>query len=229
MKLMLTNDDGIEAPGLQALLEAARAVGEPVLVAPLQEFSGCSHRVTTSDPVRIERRSDAVYAVDGTPADCVRLGLHYVLPHTDWVLSGINSGGNLGTDVHLSGTVAAVREAVIHGWPGIAVSHYRRRGSQFDWPRAIRWVIPILQELMRKPYQRGTFWNINLPDLPAESPEPKVILCPLDTQPLPLSFHQEGDLFHYNGNYHERRRDAGSDVDVCFRGNIAVTCINLYS
>jgi 5'-nucleotidase len=145
------------------------------------------------------------------------------------VLSGINSGGNLGTDVHLSGTVAAVREAVIHGWPGIAVSHYRRKGGQFDWQRAVRWVVPLLQDLTRRPYQRGTFWNINLPDLPSGSSDPQVVFCPLDTQPLPLSFQQEGDLFRYNGDYHQRRRDPGSDVDVCFGGSIAVTLIHLYS
>lgn len=228
MRLLLTNDDGIHAPGLQALLQAARSVGDPVLVAPLHEFSGCSHRVTTADPVRIERRSETAYAIDGTPADCVRLGLHYVMPDTAWVLSGINSGGNLGTDVHLSGTVAAVREAVIHGWPGIAVSHYRRKGGQFDWDRAVRWVVPLLQDLTSRPYQRGTFWNINLPDLDSDSPDPQVIFCALDTQPLPLSFLQEGDLFRYNGDYHQRRRDPGADVDVCFGGNIAVTLLNLY-
>jgi 5'-nucleotidase len=228
MKFMLTNDDGIDAPGLQALREAAQSLGETVIVAPMQEFSGCSHRVTTHAPLRIERRANQNFAIDGTPADCVRLGLHHAAPDAAWVLSGINSGGNLGTDVHLSGTVAAVREAVIHGWPGIAVSQYHRRGSPFNWPRAVRWSIPILRDLVQRPWQRGTYWSINLPDTLPDSSEPRVVFCPLDTQPLPLSFHQDGDAFHYNGDYHQRRRDPGSDVDVCFGGNIAVTCVNLY-
>jgi 5'-nucleotidase len=227
MKLLLTNDDGIDAPGLEALLVAAKQIGDPFVVAPTSALSGCSHRVTTDHPLRIEARGPTRHALDGTPADCVRFALHQLLPDPAWVLSGINAGGNLGTDVHLSGTVAAVREAVLHGWPGIAVSHYRRKGGDFSWPRAIGWLVPLLRDLTARPWQRGTFWNINLPDLPAESPDPDVVFCPLDKQPLPLSFHQKGDAFHYNGDYHQRRRDPGSDVDVCFRGQIAVTCINL--
>ena len=78
MKFMLTNDDGIDAPGLVALCAAAQMLGEAIVVAPLQEFSGCSHRVSTHEPVRVERRGLDRYAIDGTPADCVRLGLHHV-------------------------------------------------------------------------------------------------------------------------------------------------------
>ncbi len=229
MKFLLTNDDGIDAPGLATLAEAARAVGEAVVVGPMEQFSGCSHRVTTDQPLRIEQRQINAFAVDGTPADCTRVGLHAVFPDTQWVLAGINMGGNLGTDVHLSGTVAAVREAVIHGWPGIAFSHYRRKDNPFRWDRAVKWVIPLLRDLTSRPHRRGTFWNVNLPDLPLDAPDPEVVFCPLDTQPLPLSFHRDGDHFHYNGNYHDRRRDPGSDVDVCFNGGIAVTLINLYS
>src|SRR5262245_38460098 len=110
MKLLLTNDDGIDAPGIQALVQAAQALGEPVVVAPMQAHSGCSHRVTTEEPIRVQQRSPSSYAVEGTPADCVRLALHSIAPETTWVLSGINAGGNLGADVHISGTVAAVRE-----------------------------------------------------------------------------------------------------------------------
>ncbi len=228
MKLLLTNDDGIDAPGLQALRDAAQSLGEPILVAPRAELSGCGHRVTTSCPVRIERRHERAVAVDGTPADCVRLGLYRIVPEADWVLAGINAGGNLGADVFHSGTVAAVREAVIHGRPGIAVSHYRRQGRSADWRRARAWVAPILRDLIARPYQTGTFWNVNLPSLDPDDPEPDVVFCPLDANPLPLSFVQEGEVFRYNGDYHTRRRDAGADVDVCFRGAIAVTCIKLF-
>src|SRR6185503_14961023 len=98
----------------------------------------------------------------GTPADCVRLALHHLAPETTWVLSGVNAGGNLGADVHHSGTVAAVREAVLHGWPGVAVSHYRKRGVAFDWPRAAALVGRVLRDLLGRPWQRGTLWNVNL-------------------------------------------------------------------
>src|SRR5947209_4701872 len=163
MKLLLTNDDGIDAPGLDALRTAAGRIGEPIIVAPVDTLSGCSHRVTTEQPLRLERRGPARYAVDGTPADCVRLGLHRVVPDAAWVLSGINAGGNLGADVWVSGTVAAVREAVLHGFPGIAFSHYRKKGLATDWPRAAAWVSSVLADLLHRPWERGTFWNVNLP------------------------------------------------------------------
>jgi 5'-nucleotidase len=227
MRLLLTNDDGIDAPGLAALREAARQLGEPVVVAPTAAHSGCSHRVTTDGPIRVYQRA-AGFAVEGTPADCVRVALHDIVPDAAWVLSGINAGGNLGADVYHSGTVAAAREAVLHGFPGIALSHYRKRGLEFDWPRAARWVEAVLRDLTSRPWQPGLFWNVNLPHLEPGAPDPEVIFCPLDPAPLPLSFRREGDLWHYAGDYHNRRRAPASDVDVCFRGRIAVTRMELF-
>src|SRR5262245_11374774 len=127
MKFLLTNDDGIDAPGLRALQQAAVALGESVLVAPRDHQSGCSHRVTTGTGIRLEERAPGEFALDGTPADCVRVGLHLLTRDATWVLSGINQGGNLGADVHVSGTVAAVREAALHGLPGVALSQYHKR------------------------------------------------------------------------------------------------------
>lgn len=228
MKLLLTNDDGVDAPGLQALFAAATLLGRPVVVAPTETLSGCSHRVTTNQPLRLLPCGVDRYALAGTPADCVRVALHQVLREPTWVLSGINAGGNLGADVHHSGTVAAVREAVLHGVPGIAVSQYIKRGLTLDWQTAAGWVTPILRDIMRRTTAPGTFWNINLPHLEPDAPMPEVVYCPLDSAPLPLSFRQEGDLLHYDGDYHGRQRIAGSDVDICFRGKIAVTEISLY-
>ena len=144
MKLLLTNDDGIDAPGLEALVSAARTIGDPIIVAPAGPQSGVSHAVTWREGVRIEPRGEKRFAIHGTPADCTRLGLLRVVPDAKWVLSGINHGSNLGADMYYSGTVAAVREAVLHGWPGVAVSHYRKSGVDYDWARAVKWVTPIL-------------------------------------------------------------------------------------
>src|SRR4051794_1097407 len=108
--LLLTNDDGIEAPGLAALYAAAEGPGARWVVAPTGHYSGCGHVVTTHAPVTIVRQGRDRFGVDGTPADCVRMALHHLEPGLSWVLSGINAGGNLGTDTHHSGTVAAVRE-----------------------------------------------------------------------------------------------------------------------
>jgi 5'-nucleotidase len=228
MKLLLTNDDGIDAPGLQALFKAATPLGDPIVVAPVEALSGCSHRVTTHGPIRVEPRPPLGYAVAGTPADCVRVGLHRLVPETAWVLAGINAGGNLGADVYHSGTVAAVREAVLHGWPGIALSQYLKRSLPLDWDRAAAWVAPLLRELVSRPWTRGTFWNVNLPHLEPGAPDPEVVFCRLDPAPLPVSFREEGGLLHYDGNYHLRRREPGTDVDVCFGGKIAVTEMTLY-
>ncbi len=227
MRLLLTNDDGIDAPGLQALLDAAQQLGEPVVVAPTGAHSGCSHCVTTDGPIRVHRRPEG-FAVEGTPADCVRVALHDIAPDAAWVLSGINAGGNLGADVYHSGTIAAVREAVLHGYPGVALSQYRKRGLEFDWRRAAAWVVPLLADLTRRPWQPGLFWNVNLPHLAPDAPDPPVVFCPLDPAPLPLNFRRDGDLWHYAGDYHNRRRSPGSDVDVCFRGHIAVTRMELF-
>jgi 5'-nucleotidase len=216
MKLLLTNDDGIDADGLQALLAAARPFGDPVVVAPAEPQSGCSH--TTSSKVRVEHRGEDRFAVHGTPADCTRIGLLTLAPDAKWVLSGINHGGNLGADVYYSGTVAAVREAVLHGWPGIAVSHYRKKGLDYDWPRASR-----LAELLARPIEPGVFWSVNLPHLIPDDPDPEIIDCPLDPHPLPLSYRHEEGTHYYDGDYHGRKRVPGGDVDVCFGGRIAVT------
>jgi 5'-nucleotidase len=143
------------------------------------------------------------------------------------VLAGINAGGNLGADVYHSGTVAAVREAVLHGLPGIAVSQYRKKGLAFDWARASALVLPVLRDLLARPRIVGEFWNINLPHLDATAADPPVIFCPLDPRPLPLSFRREGDVFHYNGDYHLRPRQPGADIEVCFSGAIAVTRLTL--
>src|SRR5262245_37678408 len=227
MKLLLTNDDGIDAAGLRALHRAAAKVGETAVVAPATGLSGCIHRVTTSDLLEVRPAGPDWFAVTGTPADCVRVALHGLVPHVGWVLSGINAGGNLGADVWHSGTVAAVREAALHGLPGIALSHYHRRGLDYDWDRAADWVLPLLRDLMARQWRPGTFWNVNLPHVEPGSADPEVVFCPLDPGPLPLSYRDVQGRLHYNGDYHGRRRLAGADVDVCFGGRIAVTLLSL--
>lgn len=227
MHLMLTNDDGIAAPGLEALRRAARQLGEVTVVAPVAPCSSCAHQVTTHRPVKLFMHGPREIAVEGWPADCVRVGLRGLAVPADWVLSGVNAGGNLGADVYLSGTVAAVREAALLGRPGIAFSHYRRRDRDFDWERTTRWVAALLPDLLRRPIEPGTFWNVNLPHLDAQGPDPNVIFCPLDTNPLPVEFRREGDSFVYTGDYHARPRDPGTDVQVCLAGGIAVSLLRL--
>lgn len=227
--LLLTNDDGIDAAGLAALREAALTVGKPLIVAPERCHSGGGHQVTTHQPIRFFKRDQQSFVTSGTPADCVRVALDRLATNTDWVLAGINHGGNLGADLYMSGTAAAVREGVLHGKPGIAVSHYHRKDvDPLDWPRAARWLTPILRDLLNRPWQPGTFWNVNLPHIAAGSADPEVVVCPIDPSPLPVSYETQGEHLTYNGNYHERPRRAGTDIDVCFSGRISISLVSVF-
>lgn len=201
--------------------------GKGVIVAPKDHLSGCGHQVTTTQAIHVQRRSDFEYAIAGTPADCVRIALTHLCPTVKFVLSGINAGGNLGADVYISGTVAAVREAAFHGVPGIAVSHYRKGKLNVDWDVAARWTAGILADLLNRTIEPGTFWNVNLPHLIPGDPDPEVVFCEPSRQPLPVNYRVEGENFYYVGEYAKRDRTPGSDVDVCFSGKIAVTQLRL--
>jgi 5'-nucleotidase len=226
--LLLTNDDGLEEPGLAALHRAAGPRGALRVVAPSGPQSSCGHAVTTHRALHCDERRPGWTAVDGTPADCVRVALHHLVPEASWVLAGINAGGNLGTDILHSGTVAAVREGVLHGRPGIALSHYHARGRAFDWDRAAGWAARVLAILLGRPPGPGAFWNVNLPHPEPGAREPEVVFCPVDPSPLPLRYAVEGPHATYNGNYHERARVPGGDVAVCFGGDIAVSLVHVW-
>jgi 5'-nucleotidase len=222
MTIILTNDDGIDAPGIQALLQAVN--GQQVIIAAPQDHqSGCGHQVTTHRPINLQRRSDFEYAIAGTPADCVRIALSQICKDVKFVLSGINAGGNLGVDAYISGTVAAVREAAMHGIPGVAVSHYRKAKLNYNWDLAAQWTADVLKDLLERPLEPGCFWNVNLPHLLPGEPDPEVVFCPPCTKPLPVNYRIEGDDYYYVGEYGKRDRTPGSDVDICFSGKIAIT------
>ncbi|AFZ24319.1 5'-nucleotidase [Cylindrospermum stagnale PCC 7417] len=233
MTLILTNDDGIDAPGIQALLKAVN--GKNVIIAAPQDHqSGCGHQVTTTGPINLQRRSEVEYAISaeryaiaGTPADCVRIALTHICQDVEFVLSGINAGGNLGVDAYISGTVAAVREAAMHGIPGVAISHYRKGKLNYDWDLAARWTSEVLADLLQRSLEPGSFWNVNLPHLLPGEADPDVVFCQPCTKPLPVNYRIEGDDFYYVGEYGLRSRTPGSDVDVCFSGNIAVTLLRV--
>ncbi len=239
-KLLITNDDGIDAPGIATLYLAAEAFGERIVVAPDTARSGSGHAVTTNTPLLLTRLREGWFSSSGTPADCSRIALTHLAPETDWVLSGINRGGNLGADTYISGTVAAAREAVFLGKKAIALSQYVRADVPLDWEWSLRQVVRVLQALMVKPIAPDCFWNVNLPHLPPGSPDPEIVFCGLDWRPLDVGFREaeslsstandsehSGRLIHYTGKYHNRDREPGRDVAVCFEGAISVTRIPL--
>ncbi len=227
MALILTNDDGIDAPGIRAL-QSALFDQPTIIVAPDRPLSGCSHQLNRSGELVITRRNETEYAVSGMPADCTRVAISYLAPQARWVLSGINAGGNLGADIYVSGTVAAVREAALLRVPGVALSHYIEDHRPIDWAIAARLARRVLTKLMQRKWVAGRFWNVNLPHLQPGAPEPQIIDCPTCTQPLPTEFRVEDDRFWYIGEYRDRRRDPGADVEVCLSGNISVSEIRLW-
>ena len=227
MTLILTNDDGIDAPGIRAL-QAALPGQSTAIAAPDRPLSGCSHQLNRGKPIAIEQRADSEYAIGGTPADCTRVAAKHLYPEASWVLSGINAGGNLGADIYVSGTVAAVREAALLRIPGIAISHYIKDRRPIDWAVATRLATKVLAKLMQEAPTPGRFWNVNLPHLQADDPDPEIVECLTCTQPLPTEFEIRDNYFHYIGQYSQRQRDKGTDVDVCFAGNISVSEIRLW-
>lgn len=253
MTVILTNDDGVDAPGIEALWQAIAlstppfdSLGKTIVVAPQQEVSGCGHQITTKRPIQVRRRKSAEkinfpalaestvksaekeeYAIAGTPADCARIGITHICPDVNWIFSGINSGGNMGVDSYISGTIAAVREAAFHRIGGIAISQYRKAGKPVDWEKAISWVRLVLADLLNRELEPGAFWNVNFPYLEPGKPEPEIIFCSPSSDPLPVAYKVEGENFYYVGKYDLRDRTPGTDVDVCLSGNIAVTKIHL--
>jgi 5'-nucleotidase len=227
MKFLLTNDDGIEARGLVALARAVESLGSIVVVAPDRHLSGCSHQATTARPLELVQLAGGWYSIDGSPADCTRVGLVHLAPDVDWVLSGVNEGGNLGADVFLSGTVAAAREACLLGKPAIAISQYVRR-RPIDWEQTAAWTRGVIELLLEQPPAPGRFWNVNLPQPHSSGPMPPLVFCPVDPHPLPVNFEVIDGKLHYRGRYQDRKQTAGHDVEACFAGQIAVSQIGLH-
>jgi 5'-nucleotidase len=167
MKLLLSNDDGVNATGIWALHDALAPIAEIVVVAPEREQSASSHALTLHTPLRIRKLRDRVYAVDGTPTDCVLLavrGLGGELDFKpDFVISGINHGPNLGDDVTYSGTVAAAFEGHLLGIPSIAFSDFNAGGDHIDAARAAR---ILLEQLAEGEVPSDLLLNVNFPELP---------------------------------------------------------------
>lgn len=241
MRFCVTNDDGYEALGLAVLARVAGKLGPIEVVAPASGQSQTGQAVTLNRALRIESRTQdglgLVRVVDGTPTDCVRVSVAGVAgSRPEWVLSGINHGANLGVDVFYSGTVAAAREAAIHGVRGIAFSQFIRRPHEPDWAGAAVMVRRVLDRLLTEPTSEGTFWTVTFPAIDDGFETVEMVEAPLESAALPLCYEVEGTegektgavvSCRYAGNYMERVRKAGTDVEVAFGGRIAVTRLSV--
>ncbi len=226
MKIVLTNDDGFDAPGLNTLEGCLQDVAQIVIVAPAEPQSGIGHKVTTRSPIRVTRMGPNRYSVEGTPADCSRIALKQIAPDAAWLIAGINPGANLGSDVYNSGTVAAAREAAILGFRSIAVSQYIAKNHQVNWDITGYHVASVLKMLIGQDNAPFSFWNVNIPHpLDGQSSIPNEF-CGLDINPHKYNFKKDENNYIYEGSIHERPRHPGTDVAVCFdEGKISITQI----
>jgi 5'-nucleotidase len=167
MNILVTNDDGILAPGLALLADVCREVANVTVVAPDREQSGTSHSLTLHRPLRPARRPDGAWQIDGTPTDCAMLAIQALMPERpDFVFSGVNHGPNMGEDVLYSGTVAAAMEAVTLGVPGIAISFTGNHPETMATYRDL--LLQLVRRIVVVPdFPEQTLLNINLPRIPA--------------------------------------------------------------
>lgn len=175
MLILVTNDDGVHSPGLASLASALSDLGQVVIVAPDRERSAIGHALTLHSPLRAELIKPDTYAVDGTPTDCVNLGIHGLFnARPDLVVSGINRGANMGEDVTYSGTVSAAMEATLMGVPAFAISLDMLNGDQSDYTPAACFAKDLAAMIIRNGLPNDTFLNVNVP---AGVPEGTKITC----------------------------------------------------
>lgn len=167
MRVLVSNDDGVDAPGIHVLARHLEAIGEVTVVAPDRDRSGASNSLTLDQPVRVARLENGYYRVAGTPTDCVHLALAGLLDHEpNIVVSGINNSANLGDDVIYSGTVSAAMEGRFLGLPAIAVSLVSKDHKGLNFDTAAQAALVLVRRLLIDPLPADTILNVNVPDLP---------------------------------------------------------------
>jgi len=243
MRVLLTNDDGIEAAGLQALRAALLVVDgvELAVIAPDGNRSAMARSITTRRPLWVQEvefgDGTVGYATDGTPVDCVRLANLGLVEgfEAELVVSGINHGSNLGDDITYSGTVAAALEAIVLGLPGIAVSQQSnareldfRVGSAFDFELAASFTARLVAELAAAPLPAGTLLNINVPAGAPDGVEVARLGKRVYKDELALVDEADGGRRQYRiyGDASFERDETGTDLAAVARGKIAVTPVH---
>jgi 5'-nucleotidase len=239
MRILLSNDDGVHAPGLKSLAQELRKLGEVYVVAPLEEKSTTGHSLTIHKPLRIIRQGHQFWGVSGSPADCVYLGIREIMKEMpDLVVSGINRGANLGQDVYYSGTVSAAREACILGLKSMAVSlavDFRKDepDSTAHYSSAAKIAVKVLSELKGVKLPSHTLLNLNVPDVALR----RVKGVKLARQGfrfysgsiLRRKDHRGKDYFWVGGHYKGYRKDEASDCLAVAQGYASLTPMKLDS
>jgi 5'/3'-nucleotidase len=231
-RILVSNDDGIDAPGLIALVEALQKVGTVTVAAPEREQSGISHGMTTRRLITVresERSGVKWYGIDATPGSCVRLALESLLPaRPDIVVSGINRGENVGLVTFYSATVAAAREASFLRIPSVAVN--LQSGEAMDYAAAARFVAALVRELVRGGLEPGLFLNINIPALPRDRVK-GVMLTSLDTRTTQEFFEKKearsGETLFWPSFKTLDSGPEGTDIWAVRNGFISITPLSL--
>jgi 5'-nucleotidase len=232
MRILLTNDDGIFAEGIHALWQVLSEIGEVFVAAPDRERSATGHAITVHQPIRVDEHcfkdgKMCGWRIGGTPADCVKIAVEALLPEKpDFILSGINHGLNLGTDVLYSGTVSAALEGVLLGVPSIAVSlDMGTNGGNFV--PAAQFAGKLIKKVMHSPLPANTLLNVNLPD-GVDGCSAKVAVTTLGIRQYENLFDQRRDprgrtYYWMGGGIVDNANAADSDVSAVKNGKISVT------
>ncbi len=238
MHILVTNDDGVTAPGLLALAQGLRRFGEVSVLAPDHDCSGGGHVKTLRRPLRVRRvrlaDGSSALASDGAPSDCVALGVMGLLPHpVDLVVSGINPAANLGHDVTYSGTVTAVMESIIWGVPGVAVSldGGDRDSMELDYEPAVTIAARVVEQVIERGLPKGVFLNVNVPGGPLATIKGVQPTCQglrvyrdrLDKRIDPRG----GDYYWIGGDRPTGVPKEGTDVGALASGYASVTPLRL--
>lgn len=235
--VLISNDDGIDSTGLHALVAAVKRVAEVVVLAPNRNWSAGSHQRTFDRPLRISDVTlpdgTPAHACDGTPADCVAVGLLGFLPRTpDLVVSGINKGANMGDDIIMSGTVAAAMSGVIGGVPGVAVSQAGRWDTpEWDFDVAARFAAALVADIGRTGVERDLLLNVNVPDLPLAAIDGVEVTRAgrrIYADELIERVDPAGRRYYWvGGEMPGGHAEPGTDVTAVAEGRISVTPIHL--
>jgi len=233
-RVLISNDDGIHAPGLKVVERVAKKLFKEVwVVAPETEQSAASHSLTIRQPLRIRKLGTRRYAVDGTPTDSVLLGVQEAMRDCppDLVLSGINRGGNLGEDVTYSGTVAAAMEGTLLGLPSVALSQHYLDRQKVSWKTAEYWTGKVLRQLVKLDWPRGVLMNVNFPDVPADDVTGIEYVRQGRRKiggDLKPGMDPRGDPYFWIGAQRDEEKfRPGTDLEAVGRGAIAVTPLTI--
>jgi 5'/3'-nucleotidase len=229
--ILVSNDDGVRSEGIVALASALKEVGTVYVVAPDRERSAASHSLTLSHPLRVEKLGLRTYAVDGTPTDCVNLGVNGILrgKRIDLLVSGINNGANLGDDITYSGTVSAAMEGTLLGIPSLAVSLVTR--SKFRYDVASEFAVAVSRKVLRQGLPDDTLLNVNVPNV-ARAKVSGVRMTRMGKRVYGDIIVEKRDprgrkYYWIGGDYLSTEEVPGSDLEAVEENYVSITPIHL--